>query len=587
MPPSTQSATTVTLDVTPGSKVKVSAIEITGNQEMPEERIRRQLLTHEGGFLSMFGRGLLKEAVLQEDVDAIRGLYLANGYLAVKIAEPRVTLSDDGTEAGIGIRITEEGPQSRIGDIVIEGEAPGVPGEDLLKAAGLTRTQILTAESIEAATDRVREKLDELGYSQARVSSSLSGQPAQVRVVFSIVPLERARIREVSIEGNSRTRGRIVEREITVNQGDYLSRAALLTTQRNLYRLGVFRSVQMETNPVEGRPGFVDVKIRLQEGSPILTAWGIGYDTEDQVRGSFELANNNLFGTRRSATLFLRESSRERRVQVTLRDPNLFGERIESLLTGFQEREESESFGLRRIGASAQLTRKLGTNTKIFGRYLLEDINLFNVEVSEDEIEEDTVRLGSVGVSLAHDTRNDIINPKKGGLMSVDYRIYHHGLYSEAQFGRLFASASHFEDLGHALVWASSVRMGYLTSKDIPISERFFAGGDTTLRGFEYEKAGPLDPNTNKPVGGNVIFLVNQELRFPIYKALRGVAFYDTGNVFANWNYFNTGRFRSVLGAGFRFDTPVGPFRVEYGHKLDRKDGESPGEFFFSIGQAF
>ena len=585
--PPAEDTRTVTLDVNPGSKVKVQSIGITGNDAMPEERIRRQLLTREGGMLSMFGRGLLKEGILEEDVDAIRGLYLANGYLSVRIALPKVTFPDDGRHAEVVIHITDEGPQSRIGDVVIEGEAPGVPGEELIKATGLSRTQVMTAALISAATDRLRESLDQNGYSRARVSTNFSGAPGETRVVFSIIPFERSRIREVSIEGNTRTRGRIVEREITLNRGDHLSRAALLATQRNLYRLGVFRSVQMETIPVEGKPGFVDVKVKVQEGSPILTAWGIGYDTEDQVRTSFELANNNLFGTRRSAALFLRGSANERRVQVTLRDPNLFGERIETLLSGFHEREESESFDLRRLGASTQLTRKLGKSTTIFGRYLLEDINLFNVRVSEDEIGEQTVRLASAAVSLAHDTRDDIINPTRGGLTSVDFRIYHHDIYSEAQFGRLFASASNFKAIGGGVVWASSVRTGILTGGNIPISERFFAGGDTTLRGFEYNDAGPVDPNTQKPVGGNGLFLINQELRFPIYKALRGVVFYDTGNVFAEWRNFDTSRFRNVLGAGFRFDTPVGPFRVEYGHKLDRRENESPGEFFFSIGQAF
>ncbi|HZI94938.1 MAG TPA: BamA/TamA family outer membrane protein, partial [Patescibacteria group bacterium] len=136
------------------------------------------------------------------------------------------------------------------------------------------------------------------------------------------------------------------------------------------------------------------------------------------------------------------------------------------------------------------------------------------------------------------------------------------------------------------VIWASSVRGGYLTS-DAPISERFFAGGDTTLRGFSYNRVGPEDPKSHKPIGGRALFLFNQELRFPIFKALKGVVFYDGGNVFGEHGAHHFTNWRHVLGLGFRFDTPVGPFRVEYGRKVDRGPGESSGEFFFSIGQAF
>jgi outer membrane protein assembly factor BamA len=135
-------------------------------------------------------------------------------------------------------------------------------------------------------------------------------------------------------------------------------------------------------------------------------------------------------------------------------------------------------------------------------------------------------------------------------------------------------------------VWASSVRAGALFSR-IPASERFYAGGDTTLRGFERDTVGPKDPVTGNATGGEGLFLFNQELRFPIVGALRGVVFYDAGNVYGSLQDYDITDLRHVLGAGFRFGTPVGPFRIEYGHKIDREEGESPGEIFFSIGHAF
>ncbi|HET9481493.1 MAG TPA: BamA/TamA family outer membrane protein, partial [Candidatus Polarisedimenticolia bacterium] len=264
------------------------------------------------------------------------------------------------------------------------------------------------------------------------------------------------------------------------------------------------------------------------------------------------------------------------------------------------------------------------------GRYRLEDVDLFDVLISEATAGQQTVRLGSAAASVAYDSRDDIINPTRGGLRSFDARIYQSGLGSEATFTRFFGSASFFKSLGPHVVWASSIRAGVITSNNIPVSERFFAGGDTTLRGFDFNKAGPAeqvkpldddnDPNTPLPpldpgevnesffeaTGGEGLFLINQELRFPIFKALKGAVFYDMGNVFADISDYNVTELRHVAGIGLRFDTPVGPFRIEYGRKLDHEtifvlddpsDPGSPGrfirkpeergKFFFSIGHAF
>ncbi|HET6372424.1 MAG TPA: outer membrane protein assembly factor BamA [Candidatus Polarisedimenticolia bacterium] len=578
---------TILLEAAPGPKVVVRTVTIEGNVEMPEERIRRQMLTREGGFLSAFGRGLLKEKVLDDDIEAIRSLYLSSGFLSAQVAPPTVRLGPDGRTAEVVVSI-HEGPASKVGAVGVEGEAQGVTSEEMLKAVALTNTQMVSPEAVESAADRLRELLDMKGYTKARVSYRLEGAPDQTHVVFSIVSGERLRVSRVIVEGNTRTRGRIVQREITLDQGDWISRAAILNTQKNLYRLGVFSSVQITTEPVESRPGFADIRVKLEEGSPILTAWGVGYDTQDRVRGSFEAANNNIFGTRRSAGLFLRGSTVDRRVQLTLRDPNLFGEKIETLLSGFWEREDSDSFDVRRIGASAQLSREVTPAFRIYGRYRLEDVDLLDLQITEEEAGQSTVRLGSTALSLSYDKRDDIINPTHGGLSSVDLRFYSQVFGSEDTFRRVFASASYFKEIGAGIVWASSIRAGLLTSRDIPASERFFAGGDTTLRGFKYNEVGPKDPDTGNPIGGNGLLLINQELRFPIYKAFKGAVFYDAGNVFEEVQDYSVSDLEHVLGLGLRFDTPVGPFRIEYGRRLQRDDRhENLGELFFSIGQAF
>jgi outer membrane protein insertion porin family len=173
----------------------------------------------------------------------------------------------------------------------------------------------------------------------------------------------------------------------------------------------------------------------------------------------------------------------------------------------------------------------------------------------------------------------------------VDLAGYGKRLGSEAAFLKFFAQGSLFRILPRDSVWAQSIRVGlaypFGISDSIPLAERFYAGGDTTVRGFAFEQLGPKDPVTGEPVGGESLFIVNEEYRFPLWRFLRGAVFFDAGNVTGSLSDFDPLDLRPTLGAGFRIDTPIGPFRVEYGWKLDREEGESPGELHITIGQAF
>src|SRR5262249_27642338 len=180
------------------------SIAFQGNAGLPEDRIRRQMLTREHRWISFRG-GLLREPVLKDDIDANRGLYLANGYLSVRVDPPGIKLTPDGRGADVTITIVE-GPQSRIEAVSIEGEAEGVRTEDLMKAAGLTSSEIVTTQTVEQAADRLREELDKNGYAKARVGYRLEGVPERTRVIFSIIPIQRARVRAISEHAHQRQR---------------------------------------------------------------------------------------------------------------------------------------------------------------------------------------------------------------------------------------------------------------------------------------------------------------------------------------------------------------------------------------------
>jgi len=225
----------------------------------------------------------------------------------------------------------------------------------------------------------------------------------------------------------------------------------------------------------------------------------------------------------------------------------------------------------------------------------LEEIQLFDVDDElappEDRLED--VRLAGVGLNIRLDTRDDPFVPTHGSAMNVGFGIFAEPLLSERSFTKWGVNYSHQWQLPKRVNFVTSVRLGIANTfggtAEVPLSERFFAGGDQTVRGFPRDQLGPtLGPDQgNLPTGGEGLFILNQELRFPVWRSLRGAVFYDAGNVYEFLGDFDPTALRHGLGGGFRFVTPIGPIRLEYGAKLDRKPGESSGELFLSIGAPF
>ncbi len=208
-------------------------------------------------------------------------------------------------------------------------------------------------------------------------------------------------------------------------------------------------------------------------------------------------------------------------------------------------------------------------------------------EISPEELANERLvdgRLGNLGIGFVRDTRDNPFLPTRGTSISLGARLFARTLVSEYTFVKGQFAVSHVKRLQGGSFLASGVRIGlafpYGSDEAVPISEAFFAGGDSTIRGFARDEVGPAS-------GGEALLILNEEFRFPIWRDLKGVIFYDAGNVYAQASDFDPSDLRHVLGAGLRLETAIGPIRLEYGRKLDREPGESTGEFFLSIGSAF
>jgi outer membrane protein insertion porin family len=575
-------------DVDPGKLVRVERVDLEGADSLQESRIRQQILSRRG---MLAGRPVLLPKLLDEDRRAIEALYANEGHLRARIAAPRIRLSADGQRAAVGL-IIEEGPRFTIEKIEVEPEGGAFDARRLAEWSGLEVGQPISPARLLTAESAMRAAMDRHGYPDARSRGKVELRESTAVVRFEADPGAFKRVASIEIRGNELTRTRIIQRELRLEPGDPISRGRLLESQHNLYRLGIFRNVRLGYEPLPGgEPDAYKLTVDVEEDRPLILRLGAGFDSEAGPKGSFSLAHRNLGGWNRTLAFQGRLSDIEERGQLSLEEPRLGGREIKAVANVRIEKQEEVSFTEETIATGLRLEKQLGRKKTGFLRYTFQEVDITDVDDPLAPLLEKTenVVLGDAGLVFAYDGRDDPFQTRNGGYHAVELRVFDESILSEEEFVKTFFRSSNTHTFTNGHSYASAIRVGlaepYGSTSRIPVSERFFAGGDSTVRGFERDTLGPSVDDA--PIGGEASLVINQEWRFPLWKQLGGVVFYDAGNVYLTVDDFDPTDLRHVLGAGLRIATPIGPIRLEYGRKLDREDGESSGELFLAVGLAF
>ena len=498
------------------------------------------------------------------------------------------------------------------------------------------------------------------------------GGEERVRLIYTVTESDKVFISRIVIAGNIRTRREAILEAITLREGEVLRADEITISERNLYSTGAFRQVLIRTEPAGETPsGFRrrEVIIDVEEQRPRLMTYGFGYSTDDGPRGIFEIRHDNLFGRLRQGALRMRASRRQQLLRLEYFDPRFrrvnearfsplsisaqyqrdanitrfFRTAIDRGNFGIVQRLDEEGNAINEFGErtgeptinrftfNVETQRPLDREdrTIIFLRYSYEDVRLYNIEslLIRDILRPDrAVRLSRIGLAFVRDTRDDPLDPKRGDLFRLDYSVALRQLGSNLSFNRLRATYERTHtfrrargailfgrfQIGVANVFQTRDRDGDLDvdedDRDLPISERFFAGGATTLRGFPFEEAGPrrvivptgefrnregepvrLNPFT-VPLGGNALAIANLEARVPVFRNIQLIPFYDGGNVFRRpSDIFRSepregenpnlhARWTHTVGLGVGFGTPLGTIIVDYALLLN------PPEFIIPQG---
>jgi outer membrane protein insertion porin family len=424
------------------------------------------------------------------------------------------------------------------------------------------------------------------GYTQADVvpEVTFSDDRTQATVVLRVSAGASTTVDHVIISGLEATNEAVVRRELALKEGEPLGLDRVLESQRRLGSLGLFDRVTItEMDPDSPRQR--SVVVHADEAPLTAVSYGVGYAEQDLLRGSVEVTRRNLFGMDRRLSAFARASFRGFRLLGTFREPYLLGRKQELFATAFREEEDRDTFDFVRQGVTLQTDRRLSRYWSVILRETYEETRTFNT--SEDCLtfgrEFCPGTLSGPSASFVHDTRDDALDPRRGHFLSTDGLVSHHWLGGNTLV-KGFVQAAAYRVLTTDTLLAVSVRVGLARTFGeeqllVPKPDRFFAGGDYSLRGFGVDEV--------RPDGGNALVLGGVELRRHLAGAFWGAAFAESGNVYPLVSDISVNDLRYTAGLGLRYKSAVGPLRFDWGYKLNRRPGEKPYHLHFTIGHAF
>lgn len=634
---------TVLYNIAKGKRHKVESLGFKGNRHIDEDELTAHAAIEQHHFLS---RGLFSQKLLKQSVSNLETLYKDDGFESVSV-KPNVV--DHGSSISVHFNITE-GPRTIVRDVRIQGNS--VPTRQLVPRRGsaLRAGAPFSPRKVARERSRILATYLDLGYLNAQINTTiqrLPDDPNTVDVIYDIKENQRVRISEVLILGEKHTQRSFVARAADIWPEQPLSQKDLLQGESQLYDLGIFDWASVTPRRPITTQTEEDAVLKVHESRPNSITYGFGLEIQKRggnlptgtvavpglptlgvniskfvssektfvsPRGSLEYTRRNLFGRAQTGSIATLISRLDQRILATYTDPHYPGWTWRSLLTLSAERNSQNPLFTARLGDAAfQLEKTLdrARTTTLQLRYDFRRTVLSELLVPELVLPEDrSVRLSTLSGTLIRDTRDKPLDPHRGAYQTVDLGITPKVIGSNVNFARFISQYASYHPFG-PVVLANSIRLGMakpFAGSRVPTSERFFAGGGTTLRGFPLNGAGPQrtvpvcsNPgdsstctNISVPVGGNELFVLNSELRYPfpelplVGKNLGGVVFYDGGNVYSNINFRQfVDNYTNTVGLGLRYSTPVGPVRFDIGRNLNPLPGISPWQFFITLGQAF
>jgi len=588
-----RSEATVTFKIEEGNKVLIDEIRFEGNTLFSDRELKKVMGTKERWFLSWItGRGAYQEDVLANDLEIIADQYYNEGYVQIKVRQPRIVLNEDKSSMDIVIEI-EEGQQFRVGEVDVAGDLIE-PREKLLGLIKLEPGDVFSRKRLREDVFAVHDLYADRGYAYVNVSplTRLDLETRKVNLKFEIEKGIQVSIDKIRITGNTKTRDKVIRREMKLVEGDLYSSTRLKESRRRVNNLGFFEEVDV-TSAKGSDEEQMNIDVGVKEKPTGTFSVGFGYSSVDGFIGQGSVSQDNFLGRALKLNLAGSFGGRSTTYQFGLTNPYFLDRNLALGFDLYNTEREYVDFSKKATGGDLKLGFPLADNLRTFFIYRYEEKEIFDID--EDNVstvirdQQGLSTLSSLSASLTRNTTDYRLDPSMGSVseLSIEYA----GLGGTENFAKYIADHRHFFPWKWGTVFSIHGQVGYIQQvggEEIPLDERFFLGGLSTIRGFESREVGPRDPETGDFIGGEKEAFFNLEYTFPISRdlGLKGVLFFDTGNAWGeNEEFFSDMRYSA--GGGIRWFSPMGPLRLEWGYNLDPEEDEDPSLFEFSIGKFF
>ena len=543
------------------AKVEVRRVNFVGNHAIGDDELREVILTHEGNILSIVTQaGTYREDVFQRDLLLLQAHYWDRGYVQVKVGTPLIELSPDKQSMYITISI-DEGPQYRLGKIDIRGDLLESK-EFFLKRVSVKPGEIFNRSKLSDDLQKLTDLYKDRGYAYVNASPAtpVDEKTLTVDVTFEIQKGELVYFDHINIRGNSKTRDKVIRRELRIIEGDSYSQSLLDYSKRRVNALGFFEKVDVSTKRGSS-DNEMDVNVEVAERPTGTFQIGAGFSSVENFIAQAQISQNNLLGRGQLLTLQAQISSLRQLFLLQFQDLYFLDTNWTFGFTLFKQDRILSSFTRSSEGANLTWGYLLAEDLRLLLTYTLEDVHVTTGGFAGlfSSGQRDPIPLGSIanllrsGITssgralISYDSRNDRMFPTRGWYNTLSGEVADHFLASENVFTRYEGAARFFYPLWGPFVFRMKVEGGLISSRDphgVPIFERYFVGGIYDIRGFAPRSLGPVIQSLSQQtqdaslqsflIGGNMQVLGNAEIEFPIFDkvGIRGVVFADMGNSF-------------------------------------------------------
>lgn len=570
------------------NRFEIKSVTIDDNAAFSDERLKTVMISVPSRW---YRSSYYYPEVLEDDLANIELFYQENGYLDAKVVDHHVTLDSSKHEAHIAISIDE-------GELTLI-ESIGFFGNELFTDDQLTEIVKLKSgdpfrqSQLRAANLKVLTRYANHGFLEAVIEPKSFVKPEINRAIidFYITESHQFKIGDIRPMGLETTRPIIIFRELTFRRAEVIDYSKLLESQRKLYLIGLFRSVNIvAVTSASGDSTLKDIEIRIEEKKSGGFDVSAGYESVEKLRGRVEFYHTNLWGTARKVGISARASFVNNKYELSYTDPYTFRTKWRTDIRVSNEFSDEPGFDVDRNQVKVTVGYSFEKRRMATIAYRREKVILKNIRVTEIP-DAKNMDISGLKISFLRDTRNNLFNATDGSYLEMSHELAGGFLQGTRSFYRIESKLKRFFTLQTGMVIGTSFGLGYIRPmyglKEIPLNERYYAGGPNTIRGFDYQKVGPLDEN-GVPFGGQFSIVFNLlELRHTIYKMIGGAAFVDVGNVWKRVEEFNFEDLRTTIGGGLRVNTPIGLIRLDVGYNIDPRPREGSYKIHIGLGQAF